>query len=83
MAAQVTYDAVHLKRTSISGMTTYIYCFFSPWCILLGLFERHKLLFSFNMTIKIEQAVEGVPQDELEFFIKGETIMKLKPIFNM
>uniref|UniRef100_A0A3Q0RTW8 Dynein heavy chain 10, axonemal n=1 Tax=Amphilophus citrinellus TaxID=61819 RepID=A0A3Q0RTW8_AMPCI len=35
-----------------------------------GLFESHKLLFSFNMTIKIEQAEETVPQEELEFFIK-------------
>ncbi|KAF3695797.1 Dynein heavy chain 10, axonemal Axonemal beta dynein heavy chain 10 Ciliary dynein heavy chain 10 [Channa argus] len=36
-----------------------------------GLFERHKLLFSFNMTIKIEQAEGRAPQEELEFFIKG------------
>ncbi|XP_015274779.1 PREDICTED: dynein heavy chain 10, axonemal [Gekko japonicus] len=36
-----------------------------------GLFEKHKLLFSFNMTIKIEQADHKVPQDELDFFLKG------------
>nr|XP_057927697.1 dynein axonemal heavy chain 10-like isoform X1 [Doryrhamphus excisus] len=36
-----------------------------------GLFEKHKLLFSFNMTIKIEQAEDCVPQEEFEFFIKG------------
>uniref|UniRef100_A0A8B9JE38 Dynein axonemal heavy chain 10 n=1 Tax=Astyanax mexicanus TaxID=7994 RepID=A0A8B9JE38_ASTMX len=36
-----------------------------------GLFERHKLLFSFNMTIKIEQAEGRAPQEELEFFLKG------------
>lgn len=36
-----------------------------------GLFESHKLLFSFNMTIKIEQAEGRVPQEELEFFLKG------------
>ncbi|XP_052412947.1 dynein axonemal heavy chain 10 [Carassius gibelio] len=36
-----------------------------------GLFERHKLLFSFNMTIKIEQGEGRAPQDELEFFLKG------------
>lgn len=41
-------------------------------CVSLGLFERHKLLFSFNMTIKIEQAEGRSPQEELEFFIKGE-----------
>ncbi|XP_051514176.1 dynein axonemal heavy chain 10 [Myxocyprinus asiaticus] len=36
-----------------------------------GLFERHKLLFSFNLTIKIEQAEGRAPQNELEFFLKG------------
>ncbi|XP_072908128.1 dynein axonemal heavy chain 10 [Hemitrygon akajei] len=36
-----------------------------------GLFEKHKLLFSFNMTIKLEQAEQRVPQEELEFFLKG------------
>ncbi|CAL8247788.1 unnamed protein product [Merluccius merluccius] len=37
----------------------------------MGLFERHKLLFSFNMTVKIEQAEGRAPQDELDFFLKG------------
>ncbi|XP_043925694.1 dynein axonemal heavy chain 10 [Protopterus annectens] len=36
-----------------------------------GLFEKHKLLFSFNMTIKLEQAEGRVPQEELDFFLKG------------
>ncbi|MGH0114673.1 UNVERIFIED_CONTAM: hypothetical protein FKN15_033990 [Acipenser sinensis] len=36
-----------------------------------GLFEKHKLLFSFNMTIKIEQAEFRAPQSELDFFLKG------------
>uniref|UniRef100_A0A8C4UNG2 Dynein axonemal heavy chain 10 n=1 Tax=Falco tinnunculus TaxID=100819 RepID=A0A8C4UNG2_FALTI len=36
-----------------------------------GLFEKHKLLFSFNMTVRIEQADGRVPQEEFEFFLKG------------
>ncbi|XP_009867260.1 PREDICTED: dynein heavy chain 10, axonemal-like [Apaloderma vittatum] len=36
-----------------------------------GLFEKHKLLFSFNMTVRIEQADGRVPQEELQFFLKG------------
>ncbi|NXF04124.1 DYH10 protein, partial [Smithornis capensis] len=36
-----------------------------------GLFEKHKLLFSFNMTVKIEQAEGRIPQEEFEFFLKG------------
>lgn len=43
-----------------------------------GLFERHKLLFSFNMTIKIEQAEGKVPQDELDFFLKGNRFAFLR-----
>lgn len=38
----------------------------------VGLFEKHKLLFSFNMTVRIEQADGRVPQEELEFFLKGK-----------
>ncbi|OXB64089.1 hypothetical protein ASZ78_002019 [Callipepla squamata] len=36
-----------------------------------GLFEKHKLLFSFNMTVKMEQADDRVPYEELDFFLKG------------
>lgn len=43
------------------------YCGFNA-----GLFEKHKLLFSFNMTVRIEQAEGRVPQEELEFFLKGK-----------
>ncbi|KAL7391500.1 hypothetical protein ABVT39_010104 [Epinephelus coioides] len=50
-------------------MNTLTYSVYNYGCT--GLFERHKLLFSFNMTIKIEQAEGRSPQEELEFFIKG------------
>uniref|UniRef100_H2LCS2 Dynein axonemal heavy chain 10 n=1 Tax=Oryzias latipes TaxID=8090 RepID=H2LCS2_ORYLA len=35
------------------------------------LFGKHKLLFSMNMTVKIEQTEGGVPQKELDFLIKN------------
>ncbi|CAF96734.1 unnamed protein product, partial [Tetraodon nigroviridis] len=54
---------LHQRLNNI--MSTLTYSVYNYGC------TEHKLLFSFNMTIKIEQAVEGVPQDELEFFIKG------------
>ncbi|XP_057687718.1 dynein axonemal heavy chain 10-like isoform X2 [Corythoichthys intestinalis] len=44
--------------------------------VCTGLFEKHKLLFSFNMTVKIEQAEGRVPQKELDFFIKGNLSME-------
>ncbi|KFP31699.1 Dynein heavy chain 10, axonemal, partial [Colius striatus] len=39
--------------------------------VCTGLLEKHKLLFSFNMTVRIEQANGRVTQAELEFFLKG------------
>lgn len=36
-----------------------------------GLFERHKLLFSFQMTIKIMEADGNLKHEELDFFLKG------------
>jgi len=35
-----------------------------------GIFEKHKLLFSFQITIKLEQDLGHVTQEELDFFIK-------------
>ncbi|CAG5923192.1 unnamed protein product [Menidia menidia] len=58
-----------LHRRLENIINTLTYSVYNYGCT--GLFERHKLLFSFNMTIKIEQAEGRVPQDELEFFIKG------------
>ncbi|XP_063753564.1 dynein axonemal heavy chain 10 [Eleginops maclovinus] len=61
-------DSVLLQRLK-NIMNTLTYSVYNYGCT--GLFERHKLLFSFNMTIKIEQAEGRSPQEELEFFIKG------------
>uniref|UniRef100_H3DEJ9 Dynein axonemal heavy chain 10 n=1 Tax=Tetraodon nigroviridis TaxID=99883 RepID=H3DEJ9_TETNG len=58
-----------LSRRLSNIMSTLTYSVYNYGCT--GLFERHKLLFSFNMTVKIEQALERVPQEELDFFIKG------------
>jgi len=38
---------------------------------LTGIFEKHKLLFSFQMTVKLQQSQGIVTQDEIDFFIKG------------
>jgi len=35
-----------------------------------GIFERHKLLFSFQITLKLEMDRDRVKQEELDFFIK-------------
>ncbi|KAJ8266677.1 hypothetical protein GJAV_G00133350 [Gymnothorax javanicus] len=61
-------DPVLEKRLK-NIMDTLTYNVYNYGCT--GLFERHKLLFSFNMTIKMEQPEGRAPQEELEFFLKG------------
>jgi dynein heavy chain, axonemal len=36
----------------------------------IGIFEKHKLLYSFQITVKLEQDRKNVRQEELDFFIK-------------
>jgi dynein heavy chain len=36
----------------------------------IGIFEKHKLLYSFQITVKLEQDKKNVRQEELDFFIK-------------
>ncbi|KAM5237710.1 dynein axonemal heavy chain 10 [Ctenodactylus gundi] len=61
-------DSILVKRLR-NIMDTLTFNIYNYGCT--GLFEKHKLLFSFNMTIKIEQAEGRVPQEELDFFLKG------------
>uniref|UniRef100_A0A8C5K168 Dynein, axonemal, heavy chain 10 n=1 Tax=Jaculus jaculus TaxID=51337 RepID=A0A8C5K168_JACJA len=61
-------DSILMKRLR-NIMDTLTFNIYNYGCT--GLFERHKLLFSFNMTIKIEQAEGRAPQEELDFFLKG------------
>jgi dynein heavy chain len=42
---------------------------------LTGMFEKHKLLYSFLMTTKLEQSHGRVTQEELDFFIKGSVTL--------
>jgi len=48
-----------------------------------GLFERHKLLFSFQMSTKLQDAEGLLAGDQLDFFVKGnqslEAVSKAKP----
>lgn len=44
--------------------------------VFAGIFERHKLLFSFQMDIKLEQSEDNVSQGQLDFFIKGNVSLE-------
>ncbi len=39
-----------------------------------GLFERHKLLFSFHMCAKILEAASKLNMDEYNFFLRGGVV---------
>jgi dynein heavy chain len=39
----------------------------------LGIFERHKLMFSFQMTLSILEGEGAMNRPELDFFLKGDT----------
>lgn len=41
-----------------------------------GIFERHKLLFSFQICVKIEQSVKNIDEKQLNFFIKGSMALE-------
>ena len=50
-----------------------------------GLFERHKLLFSFQMCAKILEAAGKLNMDEYNFFLRGGVVgyfSNLKPVFH-
>ena len=64
---------LYLTRQQGNGFcaTFHHFRFVSLSISLLGLFEAHKLLFSFQMTIKIQEVESGLNREELNFFIKG------------
>lgn len=41
-----------------------------------GIFEKHKLLFSFQMTARLQQSEGKLFQNELDFFIKGSVALE-------
>ncbi|XP_058981464.1 dynein axonemal heavy chain 10-like [Musca domestica] len=61
-------DTVLSKRLNniIKTLTENVYCY---GCT--GIFERHKLLFSFQIATKLAQREGQLSQAELDFFIKG------------
>ena len=49
-------------------MDTLTYNVYNYGCT--GIFEKHKLLFSFQITLKLEMDNDRIRQDELDFFMK-------------
>lgn len=55
-------------RFIIEKMTQLIYEF-----TCMGIFEKHKLMFSFQMTTMIMDGEEELNREEMDFFLKGNT----------
>ena len=53
-------------RNVVEALTYDVYNF-----TCLGLFERHKLMLSFQMTIKIQEGEGRLNREQLDFFLKG------------
>ncbi|KAM0726763.1 Dynein axonemal heavy chain 10 [Formica fusca] len=72
-------DPVLVKRLQniIPTLTKNVYDY---GCI--GIFERHKLLFSLQICVKIERNVGNVNQKQLDFFIKGSMSLEKSPQVN-
>lgn len=47
-----------------------------------GIFTRHKLLFSLQTCLKIEQSIGNVTQKQLDFFAKGSKVLEKSPRAN-
>ena len=58
-------------KNIIDKLTSSIYEY-----VCLGIFERHKLMFSFQMTVMIIDADDDLDKIEFDFFLKGNTALE-------
>ena len=72
MTATINHVFTSFSAVQIYDLSYIHLCYTSVFVIFfVGLFERHKLLFSFQMTIKIMEADGKINPEELDFFLKG------------
>ncbi|UJR10037.1 hypothetical protein I4U23_014260 [Adineta vaga] len=66
-------------QSIINTLTYQIYCYGTT-----GMFEKHKLLYSFLLTIQIEFDQQRITSKQIDFFLKGNLSLEKssKPIFN-
>lgn len=58
-------------RSIIDKLTLNVYDY-----TCLGIFEVHKLMFSFQMTLAIQEGEDMLNKNQLEFFLKGNTSLE-------
>ncbi|KAJ3144485.1 Dynein heavy chain 10, axonemal [Geranomyces variabilis] len=68
----------NLSKRLVKIMDTLKYAVYNYACT--GLFERHKLMFSFQMTIKLMEAEGQIDAAELNFFLKGDISLEVPAI---
>ncbi|KAJ9576559.1 hypothetical protein L9F63_025546 [Diploptera punctata] len=67
-------DVQFLPLVTVAQFTSMVMMIGS--CVFVGIFEKHKLLFSFQMTVKLQQSLDLVEQEQVDFFIKGSVALK-------
>lgn len=73
--SQLTVHIISVFRDLNIAKTQNIIMYLGIYYVV-GIFEKHKLLFSFQMTMKLEQSTGTVSQAELDFFIKGSVSLE-------
>eukprot|EP00102_Acyrthosiphon_pisum_P015188 XP_008185630.2 PREDICTED: dynein heavy chain 10, axonemal [Acyrthosiphon pisum] len=63
-----------LKKRLMNIINTFTESLYRYGCT--GIFERHKLLFSFQIAVKLQISTNNVTKSQLDFFIKGNVTLE-------
>ncbi|CAF1439614.1 unnamed protein product, partial [Adineta steineri] len=78
-SAQTNFKLEKRLQSIVNTLTYQIYCYGT-----IGMFEKHKLLYSFLLTIQIELDKQIITYNQIDFFLKGNLSLdkSSKPLFN-
>ncbi|CAF1458544.1 unnamed protein product [Adineta steineri] len=78
-SAQTNFKLEKRLQSIVNTLTYQIYCYGT-----IGMFEKHKLLYSFLLTIQIELDKQIINYNQIDFFLKGNLSLdkSSKPLFN-
>ncbi|CAF1414151.1 unnamed protein product, partial [Adineta steineri] len=78
-SSQTNFKLEKRLQSIVNTLTYQIYCYGT-----IGMFEKHKLLYSFLLTIQIELDKQIITYNQIDFFLKGNLSLdkSSKPLFN-
>eukprot|EP00770_Monocercomonoides_exilis_P008083 MONOS_8041.1-p1 / transcript=MONOS_8041.1 / gene=MONOS_8041 / organism=Monocercomonoides_exilis_PA203 / gene_product=dynein haevy chain 9, inner dynein arm 5 / transcript_product=dynein haevy chain 9, inner dynein arm 5 / location=Mono_scaffold00292:32264-47119(-) / protein_length=4951 / sequence_SO=supercontig / SO=protein_coding / is_pseudo=false len=62
-------------QSLISALTEMVY-----WSVSRGLFEKHRILFSFYMTVQIKRREGAISETDWDVFVRGTTALPQPPL---